>query len=186
MDDSEIISMFFKRDERAIEEARRRYGSIFRTAAENILGRGEDADECVSDAFLAAWESIPPQRPAALGAYLGKTARNLAINRLRAMRAQKRGGGEAEAVFDEMSTVVHGTPSPEAAAERRELLRAVNGFLASLPPERRGMFVCRCWYFDSISDIARRYGRSENYVSVSLNRTRAKLRKYLIERGFDV
>ena len=62
----------------------------------------------------------------------------------------------------------------------------MNGFLASLPPERRGMFVCRCWYFDSISDIARRYGRSENYVSVSLNRTRAKLRKYLIERGFDV
>ena len=137
MDDSEIISIFFKRDERAIEEARRRYGSICRAAAENILGRGEDADECVSDAFLAAWESIPPQRLAALGAYLGKTARNLAINRLRAMRAQKRGGGEAEAVFDEMSTVVHGAPSPEAAAERRELLRAVNGFLASLPPDRR-------------------------------------------------
>lgn len=100
--------------------------------------------------------------------------------------AEKRGGGQAEAVFEELAGVVSGGDSVERESDRRELLRAINGFLETLPPEKRVLFVRRYWYFDSVAEIAARLGRTENQVSVALSRLRRKLREHLLEGGFEL
>ena len=94
MDDAAIVSLFWQRDERALAETEQKYGSYCRHIAHSILADEQDAEESVNDAWLAAWQSIPPQRPGRLGTYLGKLTRNLSISRLRSLSAQKRGGGE--------------------------------------------------------------------------------------------
>ena len=145
----------------------------------------EDADECVNDAYMSAWSSMPPHRPGVLSAFLGKIVRNLSLNRYRRNTAAKR-GGEAPAVLEEIGELVSGGDSVEQEIDRRELVRAVDAFLGGLPAEKRCIFVCRYWYFDSISDIAARFQMTENHVSVTLNRLRAKLRCDLKERGFGL
>ena len=116
----------------------------------------EDADECVHDAYMSAWGSMPPHRPGVLSAFLGKIVRNLSLNRYRQNTAAKRGGGEAPAVLEEIGELVSGGDGVEQEIDRRELVRAV------------------------------RFQMTENHVSVTLNRLRAKLRRDLKERGFDL
>ena len=184
MEDSEIITLYWNRDERAIAETGAKYGPFCQRIAQNILTVREDAEECVSDTYLRAWSAMPPHRPAMLAVFLGRITRNLALNRLRSAAAQKRGGGEAEAVFEEFQHIVSDRDTPEIALDRRELVAAINGFLAALPETKRRIFVCRYWYFDSVPDIAKRFSLSENHVYVTLHRLRAQLRRRLSERGF--
>ncbi len=186
MDDAGIVRLYFARDERAIEAAAARYGSGCARIARNILGSGEDAEECVNDAYLAAWNAIPPRRPARLGAFLGALTRNLAFNRYQRERAAKRGGGAFTLVLDELGECVSGGEDAEAAFDRRELLRALNAFVLALPPGKRYIFVRRYWYADAVGDIARACGRPANSVSKTLERTRKQLRDYLLERGFTL
>ena len=137
--------------------------------------------------YLAAgMERNATHRPGILSTFLGKITRNLSLNRYEKNRADKRGGGETPLVLDELAECVSGTDSTEQAADRRELVRAINAFLASLPPKKRRIFVCRYWYFDSVFAIAGRYGMTETHVSVTLHRLRTQLRDYLTERGFDI
>lgn len=140
----------------------------------------------MNDTWLRAWNAMPPHRPGILSTFLGKITRNLSLNRYEKNRADKRGGGETPLVLDELAECVSGTDSTEQAADRRELVRAINAFLASLPPKKRRIFVCRYWYFDSVSAIAGRYDMTETHVSVTLHRLRTQLRDYLTERGFDI
>ena len=140
----------------------------------------------MNDTWLRAWNAMPPPRPGILSTFLGKITRNLSLNRYEKNRADKRGGGETPLVLDELAECVSGTDSTEQAADRRELVRAINAFLASLPPKKRRIFVCRYWYFDSVFAIAGRYGMTETHVSVTLHRLRTQLRDYLTERGFDI
>ena len=128
----------------------------------------------------------PPHRPGNLCTFLGKLTRNLSLNRYRYNTAHKRGGGEAPAVLDEIAQLVSDTDSVESELSRRELVSAIDAFLGGLSPGKRGVFVCRYWYFDSVSDIASRFGMTENHVSVTLSRLRVRLRKYLNERGFEL
>lgn len=186
MEDEKIISLYWARDEQAISATSEKYGSYCASIAENILSSKEDAEECVSDTYLNAWNNIPPCRPGNLRTFLGKIVRNLSIDRYRYNNAEKRGRGEAAAVFDEMAEMVSAGEEPEERVNHRELVKTIGDFLGSLPPEKRKIMVCRYWYFDSVSDIARRFGKSENSVSVTLNRLRKQLRVYLAERGFEI
>lgn len=127
---------------------------------------------------------MPPHRPEALSAFLGKLTRNLSFNRYKRDRAQKRGGGQLPLVLDELAGCVSGEGDVERQLDRRELVEAINAFLGSLAPEKRGIFLRRYWYADSVADIAARYGMREGAVSMALNRLRGKLRDYLLERGF--
>ena len=129
---------------------------------------------------------MPPHRPRVLSAFLGKLTRNLFLNRYKHHTAEKRGGGEAPAVLDEIAELVSDTDNVERAVDRRELVRAIDTFLERLPADKRRIFVCRYWYFDPVSKIASRFGMTENHVSVTLNRLRLKLHNYLQERGFDL
>ena len=184
MEDETILDLYFAREERAIAETGKKYGGYCRSIAFNILRSHEDTEECVSDTYLRAWSAMPPHRPAMLAVFLGRITRNLALNRLRSAAAQKRGGGGAEAVFEELQHIVSDRDTPEIALDRRELVAAINDFLAALPETKRRIFVCRYWYFDSVADIAKRFSLSENHVYVTLHRLRSQLRRRLSERGF--
>lgn len=184
LEDAAIISLYWRRDAQAIPATAEKYGSYCTAVARNILRDQRDTEECVNDTYLRAWNAMPPHRPAVLSAFLGKITRNLALNRHRKDAAEKRGGGEADAVFEELSQVVSHRDTPESDLDRRELLGAINEFLAALPDTKRRIFVCRYWYFDSVPDIARRFALSENHVYVTLHRLRTQLRRRLSERGF--
>ena len=186
MEDLQIIRLYWDRDEAAIPATAEQYGGYCTAIAGNILENREDAEECVNDAYLAAWNAMPPHRPGHLAAFLGKLVRNLALNRYKRNTAEKRGGGAVTAVLDELSELVSGTDTVEQELERRELVWAINGFLAGLSPKKRSLFVSRYWYTESIAEIAARHGMKEGAVSMTLSRLRAKLRDDLLERGFEL
>lgn len=186
MDDSTIVQMYWDRDENAISATSQKYGPYCLSIARNILGEHEDAEECVNDAYLSTWNSIPTNRPSVLSAYLGKIVRNLSFNLYKKSRAEKRGSGNIDLVLDELSELTTDSNTPEDELDCKLLSEAINSFLADLPAQKRKLFVCRYWYADSIKDISDRFGTTENNVSVTLNRIRIKLHDYLLESGFEL
>ena len=186
MNDTQIVQLYWDRNEQAIPATADKYGNYCTSIAKNILGNHEDAEECVNDTYMNAWNSMPPHRPSILSAFLGKITRNLSLNRYKYRTAGKRGGGEASVIFDEIAEMVSGNDIVEQEIDRRELIKAINTFLEELPIDKRGIFVRRYWYFDRIPVIASQFAMTENHVSVTLNRLRFKLQKYLMERGFEL
>ena len=180
-DDQKIIELYCNRSENAIAETAGKYGRYCTSIAYGILKSREDAQECVSDAYLTAWNAIPPRRPADLGTYLGKITRNLSIDRLRTRSREKRGGGEAPLALEELEEVVAGSDSPENEAVRKELIASLNRFLAGLTQQERYVFVRRYWYLDSLTDISEKTGFSGSKVASMLFRLRGRLKKQLIE-----
>jgi RNA polymerase sigma-70 factor (ECF subfamily) len=185
MDDATIVQLYWDRDEQAIPVTAVKYGNYCTAIAKNILGNNEDAEECVNDTYLNAWNAMPPHRPSVLSTFLGKITRNLSYNRYKHNTADKRGGGELIAVLDELADCVSGTDDTEQELNRQELVRAINEFLGTLSRDKRSIFICRYWYTDSISEIAKRHGMKEGAVSMTLSRLRANLHDYLLERGFE-
>ena len=183
MEDSQIIQLYWDRDPDAISATAEKYCSYCTTIARNILGNSQDVEECVNDTYLNAWNSMPPHRPHVLASFLGRLTRNLSLNRYKLQHSAKRGGYGFALVLDELADCVSGM-DVEQQIDRDELLQAVNVFLAGLSTKKRGLFVCRYWYADSISDIAKRYAMSESNVSTMLSRIRKSLRSFLRERGF--
>lgn len=186
MEDSKIVQLYWNRDEQAIDATADKYGRYCASIARNILGNPEDAEECVNDTYLNAWNAMPPSRPGILSTFLGKITRNLSFNRYQYNTADKRGGGETAVVLEELLDVVSDGEDPMQVMEYRELVKAIDAFLAGLPAQKRRIFVCRYWYFDSVSGIASQFHMTENNVSVTLNRIRAQLRDYLLKGGFTL
>ena len=184
MDDNRIVELYWRKDSGAISETSKKYGAYCYTIADNILHSHEDSQECVNDTWLRAWDCIPPQRPSVLRLFLAKITRSIAINRYNSRNAEKRGGGEIAAVLDELSECVSGSSDVHTEYEANELSRCINRFVYSQPERDGNMFLRRYFFNASISDIAKRYGLSENNVMVILSRTRKKLKKLLTEEGF--
>lgn len=186
LEDSKIVQMYWDRDHGAIPATSEKYGNYCTSIAKNILGSFEDAEECVNDTYLKAWNSMPPHRPSLLSSFLGKITRNLSFDRFSYNKAEKRGGGEIVLVLEELAECVSDVDSVEKAVDSRELTRAIDEFLKMQSAEKRNMFICRYWYTESISTIAKRHGMKEGAVSMTLNRLRQKLRSHLEERGFEL
>ena len=186
MTDQEIIHLYWERNEDAISETASKYGSYLHKIANNILNNFEDSEECVNDTYNKTWNSIPPEKPNCLSAFLGRITRNLSINRYNEYRAQKRGGDKTELILDELGEIASGREGPEDRAVEAALIKAINEFLADLPQDKRVIFVRRYWYADSLTDIAKRLNTRENNIAVTLRRLRTRLNGYLIERGFDI
>ena len=184
LSDEAIIELYWKRDEQAVTETSDKYGAYCEKVAYNILSDHPESEECVNDTWLTTWNSIPPTRPSVLRAFLAKITRNLAINRYNAKRAQKRGGGEAEAALDELSEVLSGGGDPADEAAVRELGAAVNAFLRELPETERSIVIKRYFFAEAVKTIAEEYHLTPGNVSVMLSRSRAKLKSYLTERGY--
>ncbi|MCM1298247.1 MAG: RNA polymerase sigma factor [[Eubacterium] siraeum] len=184
MEDTEIIGLFWQRKQSAISAASEKYGGLCNNVAYNILKNKEDSQECVNDTFLRAWNTIPPQKPKALAAYLAKITRNLALDKYRFEHRKKR--GILTNIEEEAQEIFISEDTAQNEAERKELVETINGFLKGLPSKKRMIFMKRYWLLDSIKDIAAAFGMEENSVSVSLMRTRRELKAYLEKRGFDV
>lgn len=183
MEDSSIVQLYFDRSEKAISETNLKYGAYCFHIAYSILLNNEDAQESVSDTYLAAWNAIPPKRPSVLSTFLGKITRHLSIDRWRSRSADKRGGGEVPLALDELGECVAGSRSVEGEYARKELMEAVNRLLDTLPETERRVFLCRYWYLDSTAQVAETFGFSESKVKSMLHRVRAKLRAELQREG---
>ena len=182
LSDEEIVALYHARNEQAIGESARKYGKYCHSIAYAILQNEQDAEECVNDTYVRAWESMPPHKPMRLSTYLGKLTRNLSISRHRHAHADKRWSG-SDVVYDEMAECLPDAETVGALSDEIALKDAINGFLASLPPRTRIVFMQRYWYFCSVAAIAREMGMSESDVKVTLMRTRQKFRTHLEQEG---
>lgn len=183
MDDERIYQLYFQRNEEAIAQTHQKYGPWCRGIAMRILNRREDAEECVSDTYMNAWNNIPPQRPSSFCAWLGRITRNLALSRYRKLTAEKRGGGQTALALEELSGCVSGRDDPELAVEVREVAAAINRFLGTLPEKHRVIFMRRYWHMASVAEIAKAYQITEGQVTSSLFRSRKKLKAALEKEG---
>lgn len=183
VDDEHIIDLYWERSEKAITETASRYGKYCYSIAYNILADHHDAEECVSDTYLGAWNSIPPHRPKVLATFLGKIARRTAIKKWQRQHAAKRGSGKIAIALEELEECIPSCQSVEQEMEDAELRNVINEFLLSLPQTERNIFVCRYWYLDAISDICQQFGFSQSKVKSMLQRTRKKLQIYLRKEG---
>lgn len=183
-EDSDIIRRFFERDESALSDVNRKYGSYCSAIARNILGNEQSAEECVNDTLMRLWESIPPAKPGYLPAFVGKIVRNIAINNIRRENALKRGGGEIDVILDEAEEMISGGDSVEITAQRHEIMEAVNDWLGTIPTKKRAVFVLRYWHCKSVSEVAQCVGMSQTNVENVLKRERKKLVEYMKGRGF--
>ena len=179
--DAAIIDLYWQRSERAVYLTHQRYGGLCTRVAQNILGNPADAEECVNDAYLKVWESIPPARPASLQAFLLRITRNLALDRFRAKGRKKRDEG-VTVMLSELGDCI---PAPEET-DATELLGHIKAFLAEADETDRRLFVGRYFHAYEVQLMAEAYGLTPNAASLRLHKTREKLRVYLQERGYSV
>lgn len=183
MDDNRIIKLYLERSEQAISETARKYGRYCHYIAFNILHNDSDSEECVNDTYLRTWNAIPPKKPNRLQTFLGKITRNLALNQYEKQSAEKRGGGQIPVVLDELGECISSDDCTENIVDEIVVKDVLNSFLDALPVEIRKIFVRRYWYMDSVKNIALEYGLSESNVSVTLFRTREKLKGLFEKEG---
>lgn len=186
MEDERITGLFFERNEDALNESRIKYGAYCRKIAYNILESSEDAEEIVSDTLFKAWNAIPPARPDRLGAYLGRIARNLALNRWESRRARCKGWDETARITDELEICLPSGITVESESDERTLCSLINSFLETLPKETRVVFVRRYWYMHQVKEISRACGISESKTKMLLLRTRNSLKDFLDREDFKV
>ncbi|MCQ2524699.1 MAG: sigma-70 family RNA polymerase sigma factor [Lachnospiraceae bacterium] len=185
MEDSKIIDLYFERNEKAIDETDIKYGKLCHNIALNILCSIEDSKECVNDTYLGVWNKIPPVRPSNLMAFVCKITKNLALKRLDYNKAQKR-DSSATVSFDELNETIADTRDVFGEEDIEKLSRMISDFLSKEKEDSRNIFIRRYWFFDSVSDIAKRYLFSESKVKSSLFNTRNRLRAYLEKEGLVI
>ena len=185
MSDSKIIELFYERSEQAIVELSKKYGDICYRIAVNILKNEFDAEECVNDTYLGAWNTIPPKKPNPLRAYICRLTRNISIKRYHHNTAQKRNSCY-DVSLDELEGCLSSPLTVQDEVSADELATMIDKFLDGLDQTNRVMFVRRYWFSDSVSDIAAMFKMNSHTVTVRLSRTREKLRRYLTERGVAI
>lgn len=181
IEDEKIIELFNKRSEQAISELDKKYGKFFQKLSYNIVNNKQDAEECVNDAYLGAWNTIPPTNPNPLLTYICKIVRNISLKNYCKKEASKRKSNYTVAM-EEMEACLSDPKTVESEADAKELTKILESFLDTLTVENRVIFMRRYWFSDSIKDIAERAAITEKNVSVRLTRIRKKLKEYLIER----
>lgn len=186
MEDARIIELYWQRDESAIRSTEQKYGFYCYQVSYNILSDRQDAEECVSDTWLRAWNVMPPQRPDRLKLFLAKITRNLSLDCLKIRHAQKRGRGELPLILDELAECVADSGNVESEFIAKELTRDVNAFVRSLPEREGNLFIRRYFFCESVGQVARRYGLTEGNAAVILSRTRQKLKCFLQQKGYEI
>lgn len=186
MQDAQILELYMARDEKAIAETDRKYGSYCHSVANGILENWADAEEAVNDTWVRAWDTIPPQHPQNFKMYLAKITRNLALSINRTKHAVKRGGGVVDLALEELDHCIPARDSVEVRFEGKELGEVIRRFLDTLPWREQNLFIRRYFFLESIETIARRFDLKESNVSKILSRTRAKLHQFLKKEGYCV
>ena len=186
MEDAEIVELYWARDEDAVGQTKTKYWAYLNRVAYNILSDLEDSQECVSDTLLAAWRSMPDNRPKNLRTYLGKITRQVSIDLYRRRNRMKRYASEYAISLEELGDSFTDGRTPEDELNARLLTETVNRFLRTLPDEARNTFIGRYYFFDSVKNVARYCGMSESKCKSILYRTRQRLKVYLQKEGFDL
>lgn len=184
MEDTAIIELYWARNEDALTQTDLKYGPMCRSLAFSILSDREDSEECVNDTWHKAWDTIPPQRPDSLRAYLGRIVRNLSISRLRRRTAQKRGHG-AQIMFSELEDCLPAAAVVEQEVDSRELAAAISRWLRTLDTDDRALFVRRYWYGDAVQTLAAQWGLEPNRMAKRMLKLRRGLKQWLEKEGFD-
>lgn len=182
MDDKKIVELYLERNEEAISTTSQKYGRYCEAIAYNIIGNHEETEQCINDTLLEVWNSIPPNKPNNLRVYIGKIARNNALDVIKGQTVKKRGGKSINLILEELYDC-SSDYSVENVAEQHELLSAINDFLKSLTEKKRNVFVLRYWHCCDVSEIAGVMGLTEANVYNILKRERKKLMEYLRKRG---
>lgn len=185
MKDEQIISLYFARSQEAIRETESKYGKYCHAIAYYILSSHEDADECVNDTWLAAWENMPPQKPSVLSSFLGRLTRNKAIDRL-SLRLAKKRSGHILPLMEELAETLPDAMNEDVLLDEIVMKDALNRFLYALPDTERNIFLQRYWYCRAVKEIAQEFSLEENRVSVILYRCRKALKAYLEACGLGV
>ncbi len=186
MEDEQIIALYWERNEEAITQTKQKYGSYCFTIADHILGSDQDAEECVADTWMHAWQAIPPAKPARLRLFLAKITRNLAYDCYKRTAADKRGGGNMAAVLDELAECVADTADVESCVQEKAMQESIRRFLTGLEARDRQLFLRRYFSVQPVAEIAAEFGMKPNTVSVILGRTRKKLQKHLQKEGYSL
>lgn len=182
MEDNAIIALYFARSEAAVSETMLKYGKLCRYIAQNILANTEDSEECVNDTMLCLWQTIPPQQPSKLSAFVGRVARNLALKKYHYLAAAKRNPA-AVASLSELADCVSGRESVEDELENKRIEAAISNFLWQQDIAKRTVFIRRYWFFEPIADICRHCGFSRSKVTSMLYQTRQKLKTHIESEG---
>jgi len=182
--DAQIIDLYWNRDAQAISASMDRYGAYCFSIADGILNNAQDAEECVNDTWLKAWNAIPPTRPTVLKIFFAKVTRHLSFDKYRTRNALKRGSGNIQLVLDELAECIADESDVEGQADAKELGKVINQFVASLPEREQNLFVRRYFFSEPIKAIADRYDLRENSVHVTLSRIRKRLRSHLSKEGY--
>ena len=182
MNDAEIIELYIRRDESAIQETEARYGHYCHAIALNIVSVKEDAEECVSDTYLNAWNSIPPQKPDSLKTWLGKTVRNISLDLWRKNHRQKRYAG-MEQLFDELAECIPSPSNIDAELEKQQIVDFLNHWLSKLSKNDRALFMRRYWNGEPVKVLAELYHISPANLANRLYYLRKKLKKSLEKEG---
>ena len=186
MEDSQIVGLYWRRSEDAIPETARKYGGYCLSLARNLSDTREDAEECVNDTYYEAWTSMPEERPGNLRAWLGRVVRNIAVDRFRKNRAQKR-DGRLDVLLSELDECVPDpSASPEQAAESAEISIAVDRWLRTLDEEDRRLFLRRYWYGDALNRLAETSGEDPAKLAQRMFRLRKKLKRALEKDGIEL
>lgn len=186
MEDRNIVKLYLERSEEAITQTDIKYGRYCHKIAYNILGNDEDSEECVNDAYMRTWGSIPPNKPDSLSSFIGKITRNLALDKVRQKNSDKRGAGEVPLVLDELADCISGGDQIEKLHDSQEIRAVLNDFLADLGKVERGVFMRRYWMLEPIDAIAARYNISTSKTTTMLFRLRGKLKKRLMKEGIPL
>lgn len=186
MEDSEILELYFARDQQAVVQTHRKYGHYCFALANSILHNEQDAEETVSDTYWKAWTSIPPTKPVVFKMFLAKITRNLSFTRWRSYSAQKRGGGELELVLEELDGCLAAPGNVDDRLNARELAKTIRRFLDTLSVREQDIFLRRYFFMEDTAAIACRYGMTASTVLRTLSRTRSKLKTYLTKEGYAV
>lgn len=186
MQDEKIVELYFERSEAAIKETENKYSKYLLKIAYSVLGDVSDSEESVNDTYMAAWNSIPPNKPKVLATYLGKIARRISIDIFRRKNSKKRTDSQYTLSLDELEDCIKDKTTVEENMENKELGAAISRFLRTLSKESRVVFVGRYYYMDSLKAVAKYTGMSESKAKSLLYRTRISLREFLIKEGYEI
>ncbi len=185
MDDKQIIELYWQRSENALQETSNKYGKLCLNLARNMLWNLEDAQECVNDAYFAAWNTIPPEKPNNLCAFILKITRNLILKKIEYNTAQKR-KPDVENTLSEIDNLISDNKNTEHKFEAEELAKSISIFLRTQNSINRNVFIRRYWFYESIADISNQFSISESKAKSMLFRMRNSLKEYLIKEGYII
>ncbi len=186
LEDTQIIELFFDRNEEALTRSTEKYGGLCLSIAQRILSNRQDSEECVNDTWYGAWKAIPPAKPLSLSAFFSRITRNLAVDKLRRRTAEKRGSGEYTAALSELDECIPAAVNIERQFEAAQTAGVINRWLSGLSNEKKAVFILRYFYLCSIADIAGRLDISVSKTASVLHRERIELRKALEKEGITI